>query len=338
MITRELERVKAGIHLSTEEMERVAHYFFDESSDLQVMEEMLRALYNKGEVAEEMASMARVMRSHAVEFPSEATYFDNCGTGGDGANTFNISTTSAFVLASLGVQVMKHGNRKISSESGSTDVLEALGIPFQMTVEQHIEMAEHANVSFLHAPNVHPRLKRIGEVRSRIEHATLFNLIGPFTNPSPVGAQLIGVGRPQLLMEYAKAMQLLGLQGLVITNDVGLDEAALTGQNKLVFVTEEAIVPYVFRATQFGLQEAPLEAIRGGDGTYNARITERILQNEQSPHRDTVVLNVGLGLLATGVVQSVEDGIDLAHEAIRSGRAYEALERARSFRVKEVAR
>ena len=139
-------------------------------------------------------------------------------------------------------------------------------------------------------------------------------------------------------MEYAKAMQLLGLQGFVITNDVGLDEAALTGQNKLVFVTEEAIVPYVFRATQFGLQEAPLEAIRGGDGTYNARITERILQNEQSPHRDTVVLNVGLGLLATGVVQSVEDGIALAHEAIRSGRAYEALERARSFRVKEVAR
>ena len=330
-LERFVEQMERGIHLTAEEMTTAAHRLFDEETPLDAIESFLRALYEKGEVAEEMASLARVMRSYAVTIPSDRTYFDNCGTGGDGANTFNISTTSAFVLASLGVPMMKHGNRKVSSASGSSDVLEALDVPFGLSIEDHVDMANETNVTFLHAPHVHPKLARIGIVRQRIEHPTIFNLVGPFTNPARLDGQLIGGGRPHLLMEYAKAMQLLGLTGLVVTNEAGLDEAGPFDQNRIVFVSESAIVPHTFRAADVGLQEATLEAIRGGDATENAAQTERILRGERGAPRDTVVLNVGLALVARGMVATIEEGIERAEEAIDSGKAYATLERARSF-------
>lgn len=326
---RAIERMQQGIHCSHEEMTALAYQLFDEQTDEELIRECLITLYHKGEVAEEMAAVAKVMRALARPIESDTLYFDNCGTGGDGAQTFNISTTSAFVLAAAGLPVLKHGNRKISSESGSSDVLEALNIPFQLAVNEHVSRVEQIGLSFLHAPDVHPALGRIGRIRASIPHATIFNLVGPLANPAPLQAQLIGVGRPELLAEYAKAMQLIGLQGMVVTNDLGLDEASCDGQNHCIFVTQQALVPYTFRAQEVGLPVHSLASIRGGNHLVNAAVTTRVLNGEEGPHLDTVLLNAGLALLAAGRVATIEAGIERAREVVQSGKAAQLLQAAK---------
>lgn len=329
-------KVQQNEHLMYEEMLEAATWMFQDETPKEEIAHFLTALSAKGETAHEVAALAVVMRSFALDVPTKpGIYMDNCGTGGDGLNTFNISTASAFVLAGAGVKMAKHGNRKISSASGSSDVLEALGIHTNITVSQTLALLEQEGIAFLYAPNVHPKLKRIGEVRRALGKPTIFNLVGPLTNPVPLATQFTGINRPNFVMEYASVLQMLGRErALVVSGPQGLDEASLAGQNTFVLVDKGDLIPFSLTAEDAGLHYAPLEAIRGGNADENAVIMRKLLAGEQSAYLDTVLLNAGIGLFGHGKAQTVKEGVDMAKESIFSGRAREKLEAVVSYSEK----
>lgn len=321
-------RITDGEHLLFEEMADAAGHVFDEATPKESIQEFLLALSAKGETAHEIAGLASVMRSHAiqVEVP-EGIYIDNCGTGGDGLQSFNISTTSAFVLAGGGLLVAKHGNRKVSSLSGSSDVLEALGIGLLSTLEQTTELLEKEGIAFLHAPNIHPKLKRIGEIRQAIGKPTIFNMVGPLTNPVPLKTQFVGINRPALTTSYAEVLHMLGRKrAIVVSGAQGMDEASLEGENTFVLLDYGDILPFKLRAEDVGLTPQPLSAIRGGNAEENAAIMRELLAGKQSAYFDTVILNAGIGFFAYGLSETMKEGIEMAKESIFSGRATEKLE------------
>ncbi len=321
-------KVLQGQHLMYEEMVEVAQWLFQDDTPKDEIASFLTALSIKGETAHEVAALATIMRSFASNVPvKEGRYMDNCGTGGDGLHTFNISTASAFVLAGAGVKIAKHGNRKISSSSGSSDVLEALGIHTEMTIPQTVELLEKEGVSFLYAPNVHPKLRRMGEVRRSLGRPTIFNLVGPLTNPVALSTQFTGINRPQFVMEYASVLQMLGRErAIVVSGPQGLDEASLAGQNTLVLLDKGDLIPFSLTAEDVGLRSAPLEAIRGGNADENAVIMKNLLAGEQSAYLDTVLINAGIGLFAHGQAETIKEGVAMAKDSIGSGRALQKLE------------
>ncbi|MGF0471102.1 anthranilate phosphoribosyltransferase [Lysinibacillus sphaericus] len=321
-------KVLQGQHLMYEEMLEVAQWLFQDDTPKDEIASFLTALSIKGETAHEVAALATIMRSFASNVPvKEGRYMDNCGTGGDGLHTFNISTASAFVLAGAGVKIAKHGNRKISSSSGSSDVLEALGIHTEMTIPQTVELLEKEGVSFLYAPNVHPKLRRIGEVRRSLGRPTIFNLVGPLTNPVALSTQFTGINRPQFVMEYASVLQMLGRErAIVVSGPQGLDEASLAGQNTLVLLDKGDLIPFSLTAEDVGLRSAPLEAIRGGNADENSVIMKNLLAGEQSAYLDTVLINAGIGLFAHGQAETIKEGVAMAKDSIGSGRALQKLE------------
>lgn len=322
------QKVQQREHLMYEEMLQAAKWMFQDDTPKEEIASFLTALSVKGETAHEVAALATIMRSFALDVPAKAgVYMDNCGTGGDGHNTFNISTTCAFVLAGAGVKMAKHGNRKISSASGSSDVLEALGIHTNISIEQTVELLEKEGIAFLYAPNVHPKLKRIGEVRRALGKTTIFNLVGPLTNPVPLSMQFTGINRPNFVMEYASVLQMLGRdRAMVVSGPLGLDEASLAGQNTFVLVDKGDLIPFSLTAEDAGLRYAPLEAIRGGNADENAAIMRKLLAGEQSAYFDTVLLNAGIGLFSYGIAETVQEGVEMAKDSIFSGRALQKLE------------
>ncbi|MBD8522206.1 anthranilate phosphoribosyltransferase [Lysinibacillus fusiformis] len=321
------QKVLQGEHLMYEEMLEVAQWIFQDDTPKAEIASFLTALSIKGETAHEVAALATIMRSFARHVPvKEGSYMDNCGTGGDGLHTFNISTASAFVLAGAGVKIAKHGNRKISSSSGSSDVLEALGIHTDMTIPQTVDLLEKEGVAFLYAPNVHPKLRRIGEVRRSLGRPTIFNLVGPLTNPVTLSTQFTGINRPHFVMEYASVLQMLGRErAIVVSGPQGLDEASLAGQNTLVLLDKGDLIPFSLTAEDVGLRSAPLEAIRGGNADENAVIMKNLLAGEQSAYLDTVLLNVGIGLFGHGQAETIKEGVAMAKDSISSGRALQKL-------------
>lgn len=333
-------KVQQRQHLMYEEMIEAAQWMFQQNTPKDAIANFLIDLSAKGETAHEVAALATVMRSFALQVPAEAgVYMDNCGTGGDGLNTFNISTASAFVLAGAGVKMAKHGNRKISSASGSADVLEALGIHTNISIEQTLTLLETEGIAFLYAPNVHPKLKRIGEVRRALGKPTIFNLVGPLTNPVPLATQFTGINRPNFVMEYASVLQMLGRErAIVVSGPKGLDEASLAGQNTAILVDKGDLIPFALTAEDAGLHYAPLEAIRGGNANENATIMRKLLAGEQSAYFDTVLLNAGIGLFSQGTAQTVKEGVEMAKDSIFSGRALQKLEAvvAYSEKIKEM--
>jgi len=310
-----------------------ANWMFSEEVDKEEILAFLIALSKKGETATEVAALATVMTSRAIRLDvPTARYLDNCGTGGDGSNSFNISTTSAFVLAGAGVNVAKHGNRKITSAAGSQDVLDSLGIHSNFTPEDMRRMLQDEGIAFLFAPIVHPKMKRIGEVRSMIGKPTIFNLVGPLTNPIPLEAQFTGINRPDFIMEYASVIRMLGRErALVVSGAGGLDEASLAGQNSFVLMDKGDLIPFSLTAEDVGLSYAPLSAIRGGSPKENAAMIRSVLQGEQGPRFDTVVFNAGLGLFANGMADSIQEGIERATDSILSGNALRKLEAVVAF-------
>lgn len=333
-------KVLQGTHLMYEEMLQAAQWLFQDDTPKEEIASFLTALSAKGETAHEVAALATIMRSFALDIAvKEDSYMDNCGTGGDGLHTFNISTASAFVLAGAGVKIAKHGNRKISSSSGSSDVLEALGIHIAISIPQTAHLLEREGIAFIYAPNVHPKLKRIGEIRRSLGKPTIFNLVGPLTNPVPLSTQFTGINRPNFVMEYASVLQMLGRErAIVVSGPQGLDEASLAGQNTLVLVDKGDLIPFSLTAEDVGLQTAPLEAIRGGNADENAVIMQKILAGEQSPYLDTVVLNAGIGLFGYGQAETIKEGVAMAKESVFSGRAQQKLEAVVTYskQIKEV--
>ncbi len=327
------DSVRNGVSLTYSEMREATNAMFSDKVTDEEIAEFLTALSTKGETTDEIAALVEVLREHATQIPvTSRAVFDNCGTGGDGSQSFNISTTSSFVLAGAGLNIAKHGNRSISSRTGSADVLEELGIALDFHPSEVEELIQQTNIAFLFAPHVHPKMKRIQIIRKALGRPTIFNMIGPLTNPISLSSQLVGVYRQDKLMDIAAVLHRLGRErAVVLTGAGGMDEASLAGENHLVLMHEGEFVPFTLHAQDVGLSYAPLEAIRGGNAKENADILKSVLRGEASPYLDTVLLNAGIGLFAAGVSSTIQEGVHQARKSIESGCALEAMNSVVAF-------
>ncbi|UTT43240.1 anthranilate phosphoribosyltransferase [Exiguobacterium aurantiacum] len=318
--------------LTTNEMKLAAAELFQ--ADEAQIAEVLLAMKARGETAEEMAGLADYIREAATFPETSLPVLDVCGTGGDGANTFNISSTVAFVLAGLNIPVAKHGNRSVSSRSGSADVLESLNIPIVQSHEAMLADLERTNLSFLFAQHIHPVMKHVMPVRKRLATATIFNQIGPLTNPLKPKRQLIGVYHPSLIEKMATAMRHLGVErGMVVHGAGGLDEASLAGRNDVLFFNGDKVARYTVDPRDVGLMRAPLSALQGGTPAENAATLLAVLNGEKGPARDVVLLNAALALCTYGSVQRLRDGVALAAASIDEGNAIRVLKQLQRTEV-----
>lgn len=290
----------------------------------------LVALRMKGETADEVFGFARAMRQRAVRVPLEAAdepLLDTCGTGGDGLGTFNISTTAAFVVAGAGVRVAKHGNRSISSRCGSADVLEALGVTVAQSAEQMARAIREAGIGFLFAPPLHPAMRYAQPARQELKLRTVFNWLGPLTNPAGAKRQLVGTHSARAAELVAGALARLGCEhAFVVHGADGLDEITTTGETLAFEVTGGRILERRLTPEQFGVARASIADLRGGDREENAAITRRILDGEPGPRRDIVLVNAAAALVAAGQAPDFAGAMTLAARSIDSGAARARLE------------
>ncbi|MBO0441158.1 anthranilate phosphoribosyltransferase [Candidatus Enterococcus ikei] len=322
------EKVFGSEHLTRIEAQQIAEKIFEgELTDSQIAA-FLTALKCKGETAEEMTGIAETIQRKAVMIDCQKEdVMDNCGTGGDQSGSFNISTTAAFVLAAGGVTVAKHGNRSISSKSGSADIFECLGVDLSLSPEKLSTVLNEVGLAFLFAPQMHPNMKYVMKVRKELGTPTILNLIGPLTNPVLLDSQLMGTYRRDLLKETAKTLGELGRKRAVVVNGSGgLDEATLAGTTYFALLEKKRITMHTIEPEEVGFARLPLEAIRGGNAEQNTEILLSILKNQASPFLDTVLLNAGLGFFSNGKVATVQDGIVLAKDCVASGAAFDKLQ------------
>jgi anthranilate phosphoribosyltransferase len=305
---------------------------------------LLVALHMKGETVEEIVGFAEAIRAAAT--PLERTrnsavdvsgterdaLVDTCGTGGDASGTFNISTATALTLAGAGVRVAKHGNRSVTSKCGSADVVEALGVKINLPADRVAACLDQVGIAFLFAPAMHSAMKYVQPVRRELRLRTVFNLLGPLTNPAHASAQVVGVYSSDLVEKVAEALRLLGLRrALVVHGMDGLDEITITGATKIAEVRDGVVRKYEVMPELFGMKRAPMESLAGGDATANAAIIRAILSGEKSPKRDVVLLNAAAALVAAGRADSIMDGLPAAAESIDSGAAQAKLNRLIEF-------
>lgn len=289
----------------------------------------LVALRMKGETAAEVATAAAVLREHMLGWePGCAGVLDTCGTGGDGSGTFNISTATAFVAAAAGVPVVKHGNRAVSSCSGSADVLAALGVPVEEDAAGARRCLERAGLAFCFAPLFHPALKHVALVRRQLGVPTIFNCLGPLANPAGAPYQLLGVGRPELLDLLAGALAQLGTRrALIVHGADGLDEISLTGPTNVRQVHQGQVTSLRWTPADFGLQPCALTDLQASDAQASAAIIRQVLAGQEGPALRIVVANAAAALLTAEHVSTLTEGVAKAREAIHSGRAQEVLEK-----------
>lgn len=301
--------------------------------DETTIKQFLIELHAKGETADELVGLVKAMRKRAVAMPDvQGELIDVCGTGGDRSFSFNISTLTAFVLAGCGMTVAKHGNRSVSSKTGSADVLEVLGISTDVDVASIPVMLEQTGIAFLFAPAIHPALGALRPVRKSIGTPTIFNLVGPLANPLPISVQMTGVYRRDMMDPMADALMRLGRKrGALIHGAGGLDELSLSGTNELIVFNEEGKRKMTFHPHEAGLETAPIEAIRGGEPERNAKIFMDVLEGKESAYLDTVALNAGAALYVSGRVFSISEGVHQARKSILSG------ETARVFELHRIA-
>lgn len=292
---------------------------------------LLIGLSMKGERPREMAGFATAMRERAVKLPAPVDeVFDTCGTGGDGAHTFNISTAAAIVLAGCGVKVAKHGNRAASSRCGSADVFEALGVNLEAPAARVVEALHAANIAFFFAPQWHPSMRHAGPTRRELGVRTAFNLLGPLCNPAHATRQLVGVPRPEQTELLARALGALGsVRAWVVHGADGLDEVSTTGYTKVSEYANDTVHTFYLHPADVGLARANAGDLAGGTAAENAEIITGVLAGRPGPRRDIVLFNAGAALLIAGVVSSVRDGVAHAADAIDSGRARQALDTLR---------
>ena len=302
----------------------------------------ITALRMKGETIDEITGAARVMRERATPIRvgrgvmdidrddiniDRETILDVVGTGGDGTNTFNISTTVSFVVSACGVKVAKHGNRSVSSACGSADVIEKLGINLDVTPEIVQNCINQIGIGFLFAPALHGAMKHAIGPRREIGIRTIFNILGPLTNPAGADCQVMGVYQADLVEKLAGVLQRLGCKrGYVVCGSDGMDEMTLTGETLVAEVTPSGVTISTITPEQYGLTRCPMTAIRGGDAVANAVIVRSVLQGEPGPRREIVLLNAGYALVAAGKAATPAEGMTLAAEAIDSGRALRQVE------------
>jgi anthranilate phosphoribosyltransferase len=311
----------------------------DADADVEIAA-LLTALATRGETADELTGFAEAMRSLAIPLPltdsERSSLVDTCGTGGDGLGTFNISTGAALVAVAAGAKVAKHGNRAVTSQCGSADVLESLGIPITHTPERAAACLRATGFMFLYAPALHPALKRVQPLRRALGFRTIFNLAGPLTNPAGAPSQVMGVYSPAKLMVAAEAMAFLGIRhGLVVHGRNGMDEIALSPTDAVVVTGLEkgaTIARTVYSPEALGLKPATLDQLQGADNAAgNAAILEAIFRGQPGAKRDIVVANAAAALFVAGVSSNIEEGVQRAAEAIDSGAAMQTLDALRRF-------
>jgi anthranilate phosphoribosyltransferase len=292
---------------------------------------LLTAMRMRGETVDEIAGFASTMRAHArhVELSPGTVAIDTCGTGGDHSGTFNISTTAAFVIAGSGIKVAKHGNRSVTSACGSADLLEALGVAIELEPEHVAAVVDEAGIGFMFAPAFHPGFRHAGPVRREIGIRTVFNFLGPMTNPAKVKRQLIGVGDGSISGRLAAAQELLGSERvLFVHSSEGFDEFGLGGPSAVIeYDRSSGVRSYEVDAVDLGLGRAPAAAVMGGDAARNMEIALSVLDGQPGPYRDVVLLNAGAGIYAAGRADSIAEGIVIAMESIDSGAARATVER-----------
>jgi anthranilate phosphoribosyltransferase len=333
-----LATIVEGRSLSIDEARLAMGAVMDGEATPAQLAALLVALRMRGETVEELAGFASAMRERVLRVDAPEGTVDVVGTGGDGSGTFNISTASALVVASTGVPVAKHGNRAITSRSGSADVLEALGIRIDHTAESAAAALREHGFAFLFAPSFHPAMKHAGPTRREIGIRTSFNLIGPLTNPAGARRALIGVGAADTAARIAEVAGVLGTDRTLVVHGGGVDELPLDGSGVLYDVVDGRVDTRRVDATAYGLGAAPTSALAGGTAAENAGIAEGIFAGETGPRRDVVLLNAGAALVAAGVVTDIRDGIETARAAIDDGRPAELLARLRSEKTEaEVA-
>ncbi len=331
-----LERLAQGRDLGRAEMEWVMEQIMTGRATAAQIGALLMGLRQKGETVEEIAAAAREMRRHAVKIPysppSGEPLLDTCGTGGDGSGTFNVSTASAFVAAAAGIRVAKHGNRSISSRSGSADCLEALGIAITLGPEEVARCIEEVGIGFLFAPSLHPAMKHAIGPRRELGIRTVFNLLGPLTNPAGATVQLMGLYHPSLTRPVAEVLALLGVErAWVVHGHGGMDELSLLGPTQVAALDRGEVEELTVRPEDVGLSLCSADDLRGGDAQVNAESILSIFRGEGGPKADMVALNGGAAIYLCGKAGSLAQGVEKAREIMASGQALKRLHALREL-------
>lgn len=333
MIKEALAKIVAGNNLSVAEAKGVMGEIMRGEATSAQIGAFLTALRMKGETVEEIAGCARAMRESAIAVkPRRDVLVDTCGTGGDNSGTFNISTTVAFVAAGAGLAVAKHGNRSVSSRCGSADLLQALGVNLELSAEQVARCIDEVGIGFLFAPMLHPAMKHALGPRKEIGLRTIFNILGPLSNPAGAKRQLLGVYVSNLTEIMAEVLRALGAEhAFVVHGADGLDELSTTGPNKVSQLHNGKVETFQLDPRELGLHKAKLSDLAGGDVETNVGITKSLLQGEKGPKRDIVLLNAAAALIVGGKARDFKEGLKLAAEAIDSGNALSKLKQLVEF-------
>lgn len=328
MIKEAILKVVNGNDLTADEAyETMDEIMSGEASEVQ-MSAYLTALSMKGETIEEITASAKSMRSHCVKLLNDKEVLEIVGTGGDGSNSFNISTTSSIVISAAGVPVAKHGNRSASSKCGAADVLEALGVNIYIDPEKSLKILKEINLCFLFAQNYHLAMKFVAGVRKELSIKTIFNILGPLTNPAGASMQVLGVYDESLAKPLCEVLKNLGVKSaLSVYGQDGLDEISVSDKTSICELKDGEIKCYEIAPEDFGMERCSKEDIAGGNPQENAQITLSILNGEVGPKRNVVVLNSAAAFYVAGKVDSLEDGVKLANEIIDSGKAKKQLEK-----------
>ncbi|MHC1566274.1 MAG: anthranilate phosphoribosyltransferase [Candidatus Syntropharchaeia archaeon] len=327
-----IKKITEGSDLSIEEAEDAMRRIFSEASDVEISA-FLIALKMKGESVDEIAGMAKGMRKAAKKIsPSVSPLIDTCGTGGDRYNTINVSTAAAIVVASSGIPVAKHGNYSITSKCGSADVLKELGVEIELSPEEVRESIEKIGIGFMLAPIFHPSMKRVAGIRKEIGVRTVFNILGPLTNPANADAQVIGVYDGGMCEKIANVLKELGLKRAMVVHGDGLDEISNIGETMISELKNGKISSYKIKPEDFGFRRYKPEDISGGSPEENAKDLIRILKGERGAKRDIVVLNSAAGIYIGGKAKDMEEGIEIAENTIDSGEALEKLREMVEYR------
>ncbi len=322
-----IAKVATGASLSRAESEQAFTIIMSGEATPSQIGGFLMALRVRGETVDEIAGAVATMRAKATPVEAPAGAIDVVGTGGDSAGTYNISTTAAFVVAGAGVPVAKHGNRALSSKSGSADILAALGVKIEQTPEGIAKCIREAGIGFMFAPAHHSAMKHVGPTRVELATRTVFNLLGPLSNPAGVKRLLVGVFSPQWLEPVANVLKDLGTEAAWVVHGAGgVDEISVAGKTKVAELKDGKVTTFEISPGDVGLPEAPLDAVRGGDATVNAAALRKLLDGEQSAYRDTVLLNAGAALVVAGKAKTLKDGVALAAASIDEGKAKARLE------------
>lgn len=328
MIIEATKKVVERQDLTAKEAEQVMDEIMSGEAEQVNMAAFLTALRMKGETVEEITAFAKGMRKHGIKVPVKGDVLEIVGTGGDEANSINISTTASIIVAAAGYKVAKHGNRSVSSNSGAADCLEALGVKLDLEPEKNAEVLEKGNICFMFAQKYHSAMRFVGPVRKALGIRTIFNILGPLANPAQANVELMGVYSEELVEPLAHVLYNLGVKrALVVYGQDRLDEISLSAPTTCVEVNNGEFKKYEITPEQFGFTRCNRSDLAGGDGAENARITESILKGECTDAKaDAVIFNAGAGIYLMNGAASIEEGIKIARETINSGKAYETLQ------------